>query len=77
MPKSENHKLKSLLVAQVLLKRTDEEHAVKTSDIIEHLKNHCNKYHKILFSQMGFLFFITQPKPLCFCRVCTNLNLIK
>jgi S-DNA-T family DNA segregation ATPase FtsK/SpoIIIE len=40
MPKSENHKFKSLLVAQVLLKRTDEDHAVKTSDIIEHLKNY-------------------------------------
>lgn len=40
MPKSENHKLKSLLVAQVLLKRTDEDHAIKTSEIIEHLDNY-------------------------------------
>ena len=40
MPKSENHKFKSLLVAQVLLKRTDEDHAIKTSEIIEHLDNY-------------------------------------
>lgn len=38
--KKENRKFKSLLVAQVLLKRTDEDHAVKTSEIIEHLKNY-------------------------------------
>ncbi|MBQ1966614.1 MAG: hypothetical protein II356_01430 [Clostridia bacterium] len=33
----ENHKFKALLVAQVLLKRTDEDHAIKTSEIISHL----------------------------------------
>lgn len=38
--KKENRKFKSLLVAQVLLKRTDEDHAIKTSEIIEHLKNY-------------------------------------
>ena len=38
MPKSENYKFKSLLVAQVLLKNSDEDHAIKTSRIIEHLE---------------------------------------
>lgn len=40
MPKSENQKFKSLLVAQVLLKRTDNEHAIKTSDIISYLEEY-------------------------------------
>ena len=34
----ENHKFKALLVAQVLLKNSDEDHAIKTSRIIEHLE---------------------------------------
>lgn len=38
--RSENQKFKSLLVAQVLLKRTDEEHAIKTSEIISHLEDY-------------------------------------
>ena len=37
MPKSENHKFKSLLVVQILLKNSDEDHAIKTSEIISHL----------------------------------------
>ena len=36
----ENHKYKALLVAQVLLKRTDEDHAIKTSEIVEYLKEY-------------------------------------
>lgn len=40
MPKSENQKFKSLLVAQVLLKQTDDKHAIKTSDIIAHLEEY-------------------------------------
>lgn len=40
MPKSENQKFKSLLVAQVLLKQTDDKHAIKTSDIISHLEEY-------------------------------------
>ena len=36
----ENHKFKALLVAQVLLQRTDEEHAIKTSEIVEYLKEY-------------------------------------
>lgn len=40
MPKSENQKYKSLLVAQVLLKQTDDKHAIKTSDIIAHLEEY-------------------------------------
>jgi predicted DNA-binding transcriptional regulator YafY len=34
----ENHKYKALLVAQVLLKRTDEDHAIRTSEIIDYLE---------------------------------------
>ncbi len=34
----ENHKYKALLVAQILLKNSDENHAIKTSRIIEHLE---------------------------------------
>ena len=36
----ENHKFKALLVAQVLLKNSDEDHAIKTSRIIEHLEEY-------------------------------------
>ena len=36
----ENHKYKALLVAQVLLKRTDEDHAIRTSEIIDYLKEY-------------------------------------
>ncbi|MBP3329317.1 MAG: WYL domain-containing protein [Clostridia bacterium] len=36
----ENHKYKALLVAQVLLKRTDDKHAIKTSEIVEYLKEY-------------------------------------
>ena len=35
--KSENQKLKSLLVEKVLLHETDEEHALSSTDIIAHL----------------------------------------
>lgn len=38
--RSENQKFKSLLVAQILLKRTDENHAIKTSEIIAHLEEY-------------------------------------
>lgn len=40
MPKSENQKFKSLLVAQVLLKRTDEDHAIRTKKIIDFLEEY-------------------------------------
>ena len=36
----EPHKYKALLVAQVLLKRTDDEHAIKTSEIVDYLKEY-------------------------------------
>ena len=36
----ENHKFKALLVAQVLLKRTDDKHAIRTSEIVEYLKEY-------------------------------------
>lgn len=38
--RSENQKFKSMLVAQVLLKRTDKDHAIKTSDIIAFLDDY-------------------------------------
>jgi len=38
--KRKDKKFKSLLVAQVLLKRTDEDHAIKTSDIINFLEEY-------------------------------------
>lgn len=38
--KKENRKFKSLLVAQVLLKRTDDKHAIKTSEIVDYLKEY-------------------------------------
>lgn len=34
----ENHKFKAILVAQILLKNSDEDHAIKISRIIEHLE---------------------------------------
>ena len=36
----EPHKYKALLVAQVLLKRTDDKHAIKTSEIVDYLKEY-------------------------------------
>ncbi len=41
MPKSENQKLKILYVAKYLLKNSDENHEVITSDIIDYLENYC------------------------------------
>ena len=42
MPKSENQKLKILYVAKYLLEYSDENHAITSKDIVDHLETECD-----------------------------------